>query len=249
MSTRSAGGRHGQPWRAVGVVLVALLALGGAALVGTGLNPTSAQPPQPTDVEPEVLPEPDWTYGSEPVEPVPPTPPAVPGPVDALPGPRSSNTPAPTGLPRSEPTTIAIPRIKVNAKIMSVGLNGDGTVQVPSLKQAELAGWYKVGPSPGEVGNSVVVGHVDSAETGPAVFFRLGSLKPGDEVRVTRKDGRVVRFRVDTVKSYPKKSFPSELVYGTADTARLQVVTCGGKFDKKAGSYPNNIVVSATRIP
>jgi sortase (surface protein transpeptidase) len=158
-------------------------------------------------------------------------------------------TPAPAGLSRSEPTKIAIPKIQVNAKIIAVGLNEDGTIQVPPLKQAQLAGWYRMGVSPGEVGNAVVVGHVDSAAMGPAVFFKLGLLKRGDEVQVSRKDGKVVRFRVDAVKSYPKTKFPSELVYGSADTARLQVVTCGGKFDRKKRSYPDNIVVSATRLP
>ncbi|MFC6022359.1 class F sortase [Plantactinospora solaniradicis] len=261
---RAAGGRHGQPWRAAGVVLVALLALSGTALVATGLNPAPAQPPQPADSEPELAPEPDWASGSElgpelgsepgpelgpELESATPTPSTTTGPARTRPPARASVTPAPAALPRSEPTKIAIPKIKVNAKIISVGLNGDGTVQVPSLKQAQLAGWYKVGASPGEIGNAVVVGHVDSAAMGPAVFFKLGALKRGDELRVTRKDGKVVRFSVDTVKSYPKTAFPAELVYGAADTARLQVVTCGGRFDRKKGSYPNNIVVSATRIP
>ncbi|WP_192771771.1 class F sortase [Plantactinospora soyae] len=250
MPTRSASGRHGKPWRAAGGVLVALLALSGAALVGTGLNPAPAQPPQPADVEPEVYPEPDWAAEPAPQwESASPTPSTTAAPTGTPPSARASTTPAPVGMPRSEPTKITIPRIKVDAKIMSVGLNGDGTVQVPSLKQARLAGWYKVGASPGEIGNAVIVGHVDSAAIGPAVFFKLGALTRGDEVRVTRKDGKVARFRVDTVKSYPKTSFPSEVVYGTADTAKLQVVTCGGRFDKKEGSYTNNIVVSASRIP
>jgi sortase (surface protein transpeptidase) len=249
---RGAGGRHGKPWRAAGVVLVALLTLSGTALVATGLNPAPAQPPQPVDSEPETAPEPDWATGSDlgsELESATPAPSTTAGPARTRPPARASMTPAPVALPRSEPTKIEIPKIKVNAKIVSVGLNGDGTVQVPPLKQAQLAGWYKVGASPGEIGNAVVVGHVDSAAMGPAVFFKLGALKRGDELRVTRKDGKTVRFRVDTVKSYPKTAFPAELVYGAADTARLQVVTCGGKFDRKKGSYPNNIVVSATRIP
>ncbi|MEO3746328.1 class F sortase [Plantactinospora sp. B5E13] len=260
VDTGSAGGRHGRPWRAAGVLLVALLALGGTATLTAGLNPAPAQPPQPADVvtgaaldptpelgeesgvdvEPGPEPEPDWASGWTESGPTPgqATPPTGPG------------RPSPTGpapLPRSEPVKITIPKIKVNATIISVGLNADGTVQVPSLKQAHLAGWYKVGVSPGEIGNAVVVGHVDSAAMGPAVFFRLGALKPGDRIQVTRADGSVVRFAVDTVRSYPKTAFPAELVYGSSDDARLQVVTCGGVFDRKKGSYPNNIVVSATR--
>ncbi|MEE6306134.1 class F sortase [Plantactinospora veratri] len=248
MSTRRAGGRHGKPWRAAGSALVVLLALGGTALLTAGLNPPPAQPPQPAEIEageasppqPEETPEAQWTPQAVPPSPTPGSPSATSPVVEPS---------RPAELPRSEPVRITIPKIKVNAKIMSVGVNDDGTVQVPPLKQAQLAGWYRLGASPGEFGNAVVVGHVDSAAMGPAVFFRLGALKRGDRIEVTRQDGKVVRFAVDSVKSYPKASFPSELVYGAADTARLQVVTCGGTFDRKKGSYRNNVIVSATRIP
>ncbi|MFY1672934.1 class F sortase [Plantactinospora sp. WMMB334] len=251
MPTRRAGGRHGRPWRAAGVTLVALLALSGTALLTAGLNPAPAQPPQPARTE----------AGEASAQPTPgpgtatPTPTTTPGTRSGAPGtasgppPGAAAPPRAVGLPRSEPVRITIPKIKVNAKIIPLGVEEDGTVQVPSLKEARLAGWYRGGASPGEIGNAVVVGHVDSAAIGPAVFFRLGSLKRGDRIEVTRKDGKVARFTVDAVASFPKTAFPSELVYGDAETARLQVVTCGGTFDRKKGSYPNNIVVSATRIP
>ncbi|RZU77821.1 sortase family protein [Micromonospora kangleipakensis] len=152
----------------------------------------------------------------------------------------------PAGLDRSTPTTISIPRIGVNAEIMSLGTNPDGTVQVPPLDQAQRAGWYSPGASPGEVGNAVIVGHVDSAKLGPAVFFNLGSLRPGDTITVAREDGGSVTFTVDEVKSYPKTAFPTELVYGPGDKPALRVVTCGGVFDQSARSYLNNIIVLAT---
>ncbi|NYF54879.1 hypothetical protein HDA35_000710 [Micromonospora purpureochromogenes] len=170
-------------------------------------------------------------------------------------GPSASTTTAPdttgtgTGpdaLARSNPTTISIPRIGVNADIMPLGTNPDGTIQVPPLDQAQLAGWYSPGPSPGEVGNAVIVGHVDSATLGPAVFFELGALKPGDTITVNREDGQQAVFTVDSVTSYPKASFPTELVYGPSDKASLRVVTCGGQFDQAAGSYLDNIIVLAT---
>ncbi|GIG91802.1 class F sortase [Plantactinospora endophytica] len=223
------------------MTLVAVLAIGGTALLTAGLNPAPTQPPQPADTEAgsaEALPRPAWAR-----EP-------TPGPGAAgSGGPGAGQPSGPVELARSEPVRISIPKIRVNAKIISLGVNDDGTVQVPPLKQAQLAGWYKLGASPGEFGNAVVVGHVDSAATGPAVFFRLGSLKRGERIEVTRKDGGVVRFAVDAVKSYPKAAFPSELVYGATDAARLQVVTCGGTFDRKKRSYRDNVIVSATRIP
>ncbi|MCY9556056.1 class F sortase, partial [Paenibacillus apiarius] len=148
-------------------------------------------------------------------------------------------------LPRSAPVTISIPRIGVQAPIMSLGTNPDGTVQVPPLDQAMNAGWYSPGASPGEAGNAVIVGHVDSAQLGPAVFFNLGALVAGDTIVVARQDGSSATFTVREVASYPKTAFPAAQVYGPSDVPALRVVTCGGVFDKTAGSYLNNIVVYA----
>ncbi|MBQ0901840.1 class F sortase [Micromonospora sp. U21] len=231
MTTTRAGGRHGKPWRAAGAVVVVTLAMIGAGMIGAALKTTpSPRPPQPlAQAGPEV------------------TGPAVTGteapPVDGEP---AADGDVPAGLARSAPTGIEIPKIGVNATIMSLGTNPDGTVQVPPLEQADQAGWYEPGASPGETGNAVIVGHVDSAKLGPAVFFDLGSLVPGDTITVRRADGQPVAFRVDSVKSYPKASFPTELVYGPNDRPGLRVVTCGGQFDQAAKSYPDNVVVFAT---
>ncbi|MGC4778737.1 class F sortase [Micromonospora sp. C41] len=172
---------------------------------------------------------------------------AVPG-APAATGPAGATSPngaAPAPLPRSAPTTISIPRIGVRAEIMSLGTNPDGTVQVPPLDQAMKAGWYSPGASPGEAGNAVIVGHVDSAQLGPAVFFNLGALVAGDTIVVTRQDGRSATFTVREVGSYPKTAFPAAQVYGPSAVPALRVVTCGGVFDRTAGSYLNNIVVYA----
>ncbi|MER7416401.1 class F sortase [Micromonospora peucetia] len=225
MTATPAGGRHGRPWRAAGAAVVVVLALVGAGLVGASFKSTPApRPPQPLAA------------------------PASTGPAVAdVPSPGADpDVAAATGLARSAPTTIAIPRIGVNASIMSLGTNPDGTVQVPPLEQAQLAGWYEPGPSPGEVGNAVIVGHVDSAEMGPAVFFSLGALQSGDTVTVTREDGQQATFTVESVKAYPKTEFPTEQVYGPGDRPGLRVVTCGGVFDEAAGSYPDNVVVFAS---
>ncbi|MEU5566699.1 class F sortase [Micromonospora musae] len=220
-----AGGRHGKPWRAAGTVVVVLLAMAGVGMIGASLKTASApRPPQPlaqAGPEPSQLAEADQPAEGE---------------------------PAPTGLPRATPTTIAIPRIGVDAQIMSLGTNPDGTVQVPPLEQADRAGWYEPGPSPGEVGNAVIVGHVDSAAMGPAVFFDLGAMQPGDTVTVNRSDGRPATFRVDSVKSYPKDQFPTELVYGPSERPGLRVVTCGGQFDETERSYLNNVIVFASLV-
>ncbi|MEU5946412.1 class F sortase [Micromonospora sp. NPDC047465] len=227
MTARWAGGRHGKPWRAAGAATVVLLAVVGAGMIGASVMTAPApRPPQPlAQAGPD-------TSGA-----------AVSGPDGADPDVAGG---AATGLARSTPTTISIPRIGVDASIMSLGTNPDGTVQVPPLEQAQRAGWYEPGPSPGEVGNAVIVGHVDSAVIGPAVFFSLGALQPGDTIAVTREDGQRVTFTVESVKAYPKTEFPTEQVYGPSDRPGLRVVTCGGVFDEAARSYPDNVVVFAS---
>jgi hypothetical protein len=152
----------------------------------------------------------------------------------------------PPPLVRSDPIRIEIPAIAVKADIIPVGVDFNGGLQVPPLDQAMLSGWYSLGASPGEFGNAVIVGHVDSQKTGPAVFFNLGRLVAGNVIRVTRRDNSAVRFKVDDVRSFAKNEFPTDLVYGITDRAQLRLVTCGGQFDKKTGSYLNNIVAFAS---
>ncbi|RKN50372.1 class F sortase [Micromonospora endolithica] len=214
--------RHGRGRVAatLAVALVGIVALTGAGMIGAALTDPSSQPP--------------------------PQPPAAAAPATvAQPAPGASSR---TGLPASAPTTISITRIGVRANILALGVRDDGTVDVPPLDQAMDAGWYKLGVSPGEVGNAVIMGHVDSVKIGPAVFFRLGELLPGDMIQVTRADRSEVSFRVDGVRSYPKDAFPTELVYGPSDTASLRVITCGGIFNEQAGSYPDNVIVFATLV-
>lgn len=127
---------------------------------------------------------------------------------------------------------------------MKLGLNADGSVQVPPVQSFAPAGWYENSPTPGQLGPSVMLGHVD-AYNGRAVFYRLGEMKSGDQVSVTRSDNTVAVFTVDTVASYPKSNFPQLQVYGNTNRAELRLITCGGTFDKSSGHYLNNIVVYA----
>ncbi|SCF14986.1 Sortase family protein [Micromonospora coriariae] len=149
-------------------------------------------------------------------------------------------------LPRAAPVRVQIPAIDVRAEVVPVGADAAGVLEVPPLDRPTLAGWYRHGVSPGETGNAVLVGHVDSP-AGPAVFFDLGRLRAGQEIRITRADARVTTFTVDGVRSYPKEHFPTTLVYGPADSAGLRLITCGGRFDAGTGNYVDNIVVFATR--
>lgn len=147
-------------------------------------------------------------------------------------------------LDRSRPVRVRIPSIGVDVSpLVDLALDARGQLAAPA--RFDQAGWYADGPAPGELGPAVVAAHVDS-KAGPAVFFRLGAVKPGDVVLVGRADGVVARFVVDEVARYPKARFPTARVYATArQRAELRLITCGGAFDHRTGHYLDNVVVYA----
>jgi hypothetical protein len=149
-------------------------------------------------------------------------------------------------LQRSLPVSVDIPAIGVKSKLLRLGVNSDGRIQVPSLySRPSEAAWYKYSATPGQIGSSVIEGHVDSYQ-GPAVFFRLGALRPGDSVDVTLADGITAVFRVTAVRQYPKSNFPARTIYGATNYAALHLITCGGAFDYTTGSYLSSIIVFAS---
>ncbi len=154
--------------------------------------------------------------------------------------------PNPAARPPADlPVSLAIPSIDVRTQIIKLGVTAHGTLQVPA--SPSVAGWYTGSPRPGDVGSSVIAGHIDSHQ-GPGVFFRLRLLHPGDLVYVREAGGRLAVFRVNSVHTYPKDHFPTTTVYGPAPDAELRLITCGGTFDYATGSYLNNVVAYTTEI-
>jgi Sortase domain len=177
------------------------------------------------------------------------------GPQQGAPAPSTTSngrgaTPTVRGLvlPRSVPTHLSIPAIGVDADLIQLGITSDRTLQVPPLNAISKAGWYRNSPAPGQLGPSIVLGHVDSATSGAGVFFKLGALRNGNTVSIRRADSTVAVFRIDAVAKYPKNHFPTLTVYGNTDHAALRLITCGGKFDLSAHSYESNIVAFASLV-
>jgi sortase (surface protein transpeptidase) len=144
----------------------------------------------------------------------------------------------------ARPVRIVIPSIGISAPVKPVGLNADGTLQMPPLTDRNLAAWYDRGAAPGQDGPAVVVGHVDSY-LGPSVFFRLHALRPGDAIEIWRQDASVVVFTVSRLQEVPKSHFPTGGVYGPVPDPELRLVTCGGEFNPALGSYEDNLIVYA----
>ncbi len=166
------------------------------------------------------------------------------------PTPATTSVPAlvPVGpiLPAASPMQLEIPRLGLVASFGPVlGLASDGTIEVPD--NYEEVGWYRFGPTPGELGPAVVLGHVDS-EDGPAVFFSLGQLTAGDEILITRADVSVATFAVTGLERPRQAAFPIARVYGDIDHAGLRLITCSGQFVRGQQRYTHNLIVYARLI-
>ena len=141
-----------------------------------------------------------------------------------------------------KPTRLQVPAIGVDTPLAPLGLLPDGDMQVPS--DAALAGWYDLGPRPGQPGPAVIAGHVDS-RNGPGVFFRLRELRTGDLILVTLEDGSRLRFPVTGVEQHPKDALPVDRIWTETPQPVLRLVTCGGVFDRATRHYTDNVVVYA----
>jgi hypothetical protein len=159
---------------------------------------------------------------------------------EAPPAPVVLSTPAVRTV--APPARVSIPAIGVDTALAEIGVDRTGALVPPA--DFHRAGWFAAGPAPGETGPAVLAGHVDD-RTGPAVFYRLEELTPGDRVVVTRGDGQPVTFTVTRVAAYPKDDFATAEVYGPTTGPELRLITCGGTFDRSRRSYTDNVVVFA----
>ncbi|MEV0730210.1 class F sortase [Polymorphospora sp. NPDC050346] len=147
----------------------------------------------------------------------------------------------------SRPIRLAIPSLKIRADVHGLGLADDGSIAVPPLHRHRQAGWYDRGPTPGEFGPAIIVGHADTRD-GPSIFHELPRIRPGAKIEVTRRDRSVGIFEVNSVESFDKKKLPAERVYGDYARPGLRLITCGGEFRGGGIGYVDNVVVFASLV-
>ncbi|ACU72479.1 peptidase C60 sortase A and B [Catenulispora acidiphila DSM 44928] len=170
--------------------------------------------------------------------------PASPSPAATPAAPATPTKPAAPATPTAAPTAISIPEIGVHHTLIQLGQNSDGTIQTPPLTDPSIPGWYRYSPAPGQVGPSVIVGHIDGTTGAKGVFYNLGALRPGDTVDVSRSDDTVAVFRIDGINKYAKSAFPTATVYGNTTNPQLRLITCAGPFENQ--HYLDDIVVYAS---
>lgn len=168
---------------------------------------------------------------------------------------RTAGRPSPAG-PSGEPARPAagaapvrlrVPAIGVDTPVIRLGLEPDGTVQVPPVTAHDRAGWYAHSPVPGRTGPSVLLGHVTVGPYGDGVFRHLDRLRRGDRAEARLEDGTTVAFEVTAVRTVAKADFPTDDVYGDTAGPELRLITCGGP--RTGDGYADNVIVFAARVP
>ncbi len=224
--------RRGSPWAAAtAAVLLTSLTLGvagcGPATDSQSASATPAQQAAPT--------APSTT--APPATLAPSTPPAT-----AAPAPAAKPAIQAQVLPASAPVTLSIPNIGVSTNLISLGRDAKGEAEVPPEAPGSPAGWYKHSPTPGELGPSVILGHVNATNSPEGVFFRLHELTEGEQFSVTRADGSVAVFAVDRKEIFKKAAFPTLAVYGNTERSEIRLITCDG-YEPGTGEFTENMVV------
>ncbi|RKP54485.1 class F sortase [Cohnella endophytica] len=137
------------------------------------------------------------------------------------------------------PNTILIPSVNIKSRVDPVGVLRNGQMDVP--RSPERVGVLRT-VKPGQIGNAVIAGHVDNY-TGPAVFYGLKKLKPGHPVIISNSAGNYLVFSVVSVEAYNTADAPIARIFGKTDEARLNLITCTGKFDRKKKEHLKRLIV------
>ncbi|HEY9339311.1 MAG TPA: sortase [Kribbella sp.] len=150
----------------------------------------------------------------------------------------------PTAAEVVQPNRMRLESIGVDVPVVAVGVAADGQMELPP--NPAVIGWYRFGPSTTDQRGSVVLGgHLDSKQYGVGPLVRLRKLRPGDLVTVRLSDNSTTSYRVRTVEDIAKSSLALDRVFDRDGTPLLRIITCGGPYDRTAGGYRDNLVVTA----
>ncbi|NBM15178.1 class F sortase [Streptomyces sp. GC420] len=150
-------------------------------------------------------------------------------------------------LGRSVPVRLRIPAIGVDTPVMQLGLAADGTVEVPPITADDPAGWYRHSPTPGQIGPSVILGHVTVGDYGDGVFRHLARLRRGERIVARLENGTAAVFTVSAVRTVAQADFPTDAVYGNVGRPELRLITCGGP--RSGDGYRDSVIVFAVLSP
>lgn len=160
-----------------------------------------------------------------------------------FPNPTPTLKPTPTPIPIGNPVRFIIPKLQVNAQVIRVGTDSLGKMALP--QEWDKVGWYQFGYKPGEAGNAVIAGHLDSTTGAGAIFYYLWKLQPGDPMDIIDSYGRSYTFTVTQQVTYPYNQIPIGTIFGPSNKKLLNLITCTGIWNPTAHNYFERRIVTA----
>jgi LPXTG-site transpeptidase (sortase) family protein len=158
-------------------------------------------------------------------------------------------------VPGAEGDRLIIPSIGVDApmtmRVVTTDANGAAKMENPEgptdVAWYDFSAFTGLGGRPGVGGNTVISGHVDYHDYGPAVFWDLRNLEAGSEITVHLRDGSEYKYTVQWNRTVePSSTAWNEIVASTSQES-LTMITCAGTFDSSTRSYDQRRVVWAIR--
>ncbi len=140
------------------------------------------------------------------------------------------------------PESMSIPAIGIDAPVQHLGTTETGEMAVPD--KIDEVSWFSPGYKPGQNGRAVVAGHVDGID-GPAIFWDLSKLEPGDEI-IVEGEGRKLIFKVHTMESIPLDEADIPKIFGYSSSPELVLITCSGTYDFDRGTREERLIVYAS---
>lgn len=141
----------------------------------------------------------------------------------------------------ADPVRISIPRLHLDAPVQGRGTTAKGYM-VPPTSPWKVA-WYLHGVRPGERGNAVMYGHINSRTSSTGVFTNLHRLRVGDRLIVTDQKKVKRTFRVTAMKYYPTAQVPLREITGESSATHLNLYTCAGRWNRWTRDYSLRLVV------
>lgn len=143
------------------------------------------------------------------------------------------------------PVNLKIPKIKVDAKMESVGVTSEGAIDVP--KNFSNVAWYNLGPRPGDSGSSIITGHYGKKNGKSSVFDNLYKIRKGDRIYVKDDKGVTISFIVKNIKRYSATDKALDVFSSSDGKSHLNIITCEGTWNRILKSYSKRLVIFTDR--
>lgn len=248
-----------QRWRLLlaGAAMLISLALLGALIV-ISQQGSSQAPPEAVSTAASNDSDSPSTLNGTPGDAVAATPPATVATADDPPPDGGTASPPIAATPNIVPTPVApstsasastvrleIPAIGVDARVIRMGIDGNGVMEVP--RDGELVAWYEFTSQPGAPGNAVMSAHLNYRGS-IAVFWRLDDLDSGDRITVVADGERLDYVVSSTYLVRPEDADLREILGGRSGPETITLITCGGVWDAAEREYDHRVIVRATRV-